>query len=77
MMTSKGGNIMMTTLIERNELKGLLKESLLEVLEERRDVFYDLIVEVFEDMAMVKAIQEGEATPSVPREEIFAILGGG
>lgn len=67
---------MMTTLVERNELKGLLKESLLEILEERRDVFYDLIAEVFEDLAMVKAIQEGANTPSVPREEIFAILQG-
>lgn len=66
----------MTTLAERNELKGLLKESLLEILEERRDLFYDLIAEVFEDMAMVKAIREGEHTPSVPREEIFAILKG-
>lgn len=67
---------MMTTLVERNELKGLLKESLIELLEERREVFYDLIVEVFEDVAMVKAIQEGQNTPSVPRAEIFAILEG-
>lgn len=67
---------MINTVIERNELKGLLKESLLELLEERRDLFYDLIVEVFEDLAMVKAIQEGINTPSVPREDIFAILEG-
>ena len=67
---------MMTTLVERNELKGVLKESLIELLEERRDVFYDLVAEVFEDLAMVKAIQEGTSTPSVPREEIFAILQG-
>ena len=67
---------MITTLIEKNELKGLLKESLLEILEERREVFYDLIMEVFEDLAMGKAIREGENTPSVPREEIFAILEG-
>ncbi|GAK55156.1 hypothetical protein U27_01987 [Candidatus Vecturithrix granuli] len=67
---------MINTVIERNELKGLLKESLLELLEERRDVFYDLIAEVFEDLAMVKAIQEGINTPSVPREDIFAILEG-
>lgn len=32
---------MMTMLVERTELKGLLKESLLEILEERRDVFYE------------------------------------
>jgi len=67
---------MINAVIERNELKGLLKESLLELLEERRDVFYDLIAEVFEDLAMVKAIQEGVNTPSVPREDIFAILEG-
>jgi hypothetical protein len=60
--------------IDEDQLKEVLKKAIVEVLEERRDLFSDLIAEVIEDLALVRAIREGEATESVSRAEIFQVL---
>lgn len=60
--------------IEENRLKELLKTALVEVLEERRDLVSGLVEEAIEDILLVRAIQEGEETPTVHRDEIFSIL---
>lgn len=59
---------------DETRLKTLLKEALIEVLEQRREWFAALIVEVMEEIALVQAIKEGEDTDVVSREEIFALL---
>ena len=56
------------------KLKDLMKTAILEIFEERRDLFQALIAEALEDMAMVKAIDEGKDSEAVSRETIFAIL---
>ena len=66
----------MQTVIDDSKLKQLLKEVLVETLEEKRDVFHDLITEALEDIALVRAIQEGEDTETVGKQEIFNILEG-
>jgi len=66
----------MQTVIDDSKLKQLLKEVLVETLEEKRDVFHDLIAEALEDIALVRAIQEGEDTETVSKQEIFNILEG-
>ncbi|MBL6971662.1 MAG: hypothetical protein ISR63_06005 [Desulfobacterales bacterium] len=66
----------MQTVIDDSKLKQLLKEALIETLEEKRDVFHDLITEALEDIALVRAIQEGEGTETVGKQEIFNILEG-
>ncbi|WP_129676947.1 hypothetical protein [Candidatus Chloroploca sp. Khr17] len=66
---------MSVTLSDETRLKALLKEALVEVLEQRREWFSALMVEALEDSAFVQAIKEGEATEIVSREEIFALLG--
>jgi hypothetical protein len=66
----------MGTVIDDSKLKQLLKKALVEALEEKRDVFYDLITEALEDIALVRAIQEGENTEAVNKQEIFNILEG-
>jgi signal transduction histidine kinase len=66
----------MQTVIDDSKLKKLLKEALVEALEEKRDVFHDLITEALEDIALVRAIQEGENTETVNKQEIFNILEG-
>ncbi|MBC8430414.1 MAG: hypothetical protein H8D96_00695 [Desulfobacterales bacterium] len=66
----------MQTVIDDSKLKQLLKEVLVETLEEKRDVFHDLITEALEDIALVRAIQEGEGTETVGKQEIFNILEG-
>jgi len=66
---------MTVTLSDETRLKALLKEALVEVLEQRREWFSALMAEALEDSAFVQAIKEGEATEIVSREEIFALLG--
>ena len=66
----------MQTLIDDGKLKQLLKEALIEAIEEKRNVFYDLIVDALEDIGMLRAIQEGEHTETVSKQEVFNILEG-
>ncbi|MBD2516307.1 hypothetical protein H6G93_15050 [Nostoc sp. FACHB-973] len=56
------------------KLKELLKTAIVEVLQEQKEVFYDLLAEIIEDIALEKAIKEGENTETVSREAIFQIL---
>ncbi|NMG10387.1 MULTISPECIES: hypothetical protein [Brasilonema] len=60
--------------LDENKLKELLKTAILEVIQERKEVFSDLFAEIIEDIALEKAIKEGENTESVSREAIFKIL---
>jgi superfamily I DNA/RNA helicase len=64
----------MQTLIDDDKLKQLLKEAIIEAIEEKRNLFYDLIVDAVEDIAIVRAIQEGENTETISKQEIFNIL---
>lgn len=66
---------MAVTLSDETRLKALLKEALVEVLEQQREWFSTLMVEALEDIALVQAIKEGETTEVVSRDEIFDLLG--
>jgi len=57
-------------------LKNIFKEALSEVLEDRQDLFAEIVMEALEDFAMVRAIQEGEESEEVSREEIMQLLRG-
>lgn len=65
---------MATTLSDETRLKALLKEALVEVLEQRREWFSTLVAEALEDIALVQAIKQGETTEIVSRDEIFDLL---
>jgi hypothetical protein len=67
--------LMAVTLSDETRLKALLKEALVEVLEQRREWFSTLVAEALEDIALVQAIKEGETTEIVSRDEIFDLLG--
>ncbi|MCI0496638.1 hypothetical protein L0Z72_16670 [candidate division KSB1 bacterium] len=62
--------------INESRLKEILKSALIEVLEERRSLFSELLAEALEDLALIRAIKEGESTASVSRDEVFSILEG-
>lgn len=66
----------MQTLIDDEKLKQLLKEAFIEAIEEKRNIFHDLIVDSVEDIALVRAIQEGENTKSASNKEVFNTLEG-
>lgn len=58
-------------------LKELFKTALLEVLEERKDILRDLIEESLEDIALARAIEQGQRTKEVGRGEVSSLLRGG
>ena len=66
----------MQTDIDESRLKQVFKEALLETLAERKFLFRDLIIEAMEDIALNRAISEGEKTETVSKKEIFNILEG-
>ncbi len=66
----------LTLSIEENRVRELLKELLLELIETRRDVFQDILLEAVEDAGLLEAIKAGESSEPVSRDEIMAILEG-
>lgn len=64
------------TSLDEAQIKELFKQAILEFVQERRDLLYDLFAEVIEDFALANAIKEGESTESVSRAEVFQILEG-
>ena len=66
----------METLIDDRKIKVLFKQAIIEAIEEKKEVVHDLLVEVMEDIAMVRAIQDGEDSGPVSRDDIFQILKG-
>jgi hypothetical protein len=63
--------------INEAQLKEALKSALIEVLEERPDLLRDVLAEAMEDVALARAIQEGEASDPVPRDGVFRVLDSG
>ncbi len=66
----------METLIDDNKIKNLFKQAIIEAIEEKKDVVHDFFIEAMEDMAMVRAIEEGESSDNVSRDDIFDVLDG-
>ena len=62
------------TAAEERRLKVLLKDAVTEVLEERQDILRAALQASLEDMAMLKAIQDGEKSHLVSRRKIFQRL---
>jgi hypothetical protein len=63
--------------VDEGKLKDLLKAAIIEVLEERKDLVRDLLEEALEDIGLVRAIEAGEQTGTVSRDEVFKVLEGG
>ncbi len=59
---------------DKNQLKEVFKQATAELLQERRDLLYDVFIEVLEDVALANAIKDGEETGIVPRKQVFKIL---
>ena len=60
--------------VEERRLKSLLKNAVAEVLQERQDLLRKALKESLEDMAMRKAIQDGEKSRLTTRKKIFRRL---
>ena len=60
--------------IDETKLKELLKVAIIELLQEQKEEFSEFLAESLEDILIKNAIQEGENTETVSREQIFEIL---
>jgi hypothetical protein len=60
--------------VEEMHLKDLLKEAILELVQERRDELEEVFAEVIEDLALARAIEEGESTETVSKAEVLQAL---
>jgi hypothetical protein len=56
--------------------KELIKEVIIELIKEKRDLFYEIILEALEEIALANAIKEGRQNDFVSEDEIFALLEG-
>ena len=59
-----------------DQLKEIIKAALVEVLEERQELLRDAIEQALEDLALARAIEEGNETELITRSEVFGILEG-
>jgi len=64
----------MSISVEREELKGIIKESVSELFEQNRELFAGIIEEVIEDKLFMDAMKTGESSELVSRDAIFAAL---
>ena len=64
----------MQTTVDDEKLKELVKQALIEILEERQDLLSAPLAEIIEDIALARSIQEGEQSETVDRETIFSVL---
>ncbi len=62
------------TVMSEKKLKALLKAAVIEALEERRDLVRDIVDEAIEDLAMVRAIDEGAESGTIDASEVYRIL---
>ena len=67
----------MQTTVDEQQMKELMKAAVTEVLLERRDLLRDALEETLEDIALVRAIAEGQREGGrMSRTEVFDILQG-
>ena len=64
----------MDTGSNKDTLRQMVKEVLQECLEEKKGVLYDVLVEVVEDLALSRAITEGEESELADSEEVRQII---
>jgi len=57
--------------LDEGQIKESVKQALVDLLRERKDLLYELIGEIVKDYALARAIKEGEQTPKVSREKVL------
>ena len=63
-----------STNVEETRIKTLFKEALVEVIEENQELVSSILIDALEDIGLSRAIEEGETSQTVSRDEIFKVL---
>jgi hypothetical protein len=64
----------MELIISDEKTKELLEEIIIDLIKNRRELFYEVIVEALEEVSLANAITEGRENKFVAEAEIFSIL---
>ena len=72
--TAPAPTVTAAPLLDRDGLKALMKEAVVEVLHEQREWIGTLFIEAWEDGNLAAAIDEGMESEIVPVEDIYKIL---
>ncbi len=67
---------MTTFSLDDQHIKDLLKQALLELFQERRELFVDLFDELIEEAGLVNAMRAAENSETVSEEAVMAALRG-
>lgn len=67
---------MTTVSLDEKQFKDLLKQTLIELFEERGELFSTILAEALENIGLANAIHEGRGNDFMSRSEIDAILEG-
>ena len=62
--------------LEETRIKTLFKEALVEVIAENQELVSSIMIDALEDIGLSRAIEEGEKSKTVSRDEIFKVLSG-
>ncbi len=65
---------MLPMLINDEKTKEILTEMMIEIIKNRKDLFYEIVVEAIEEIGLANAIQEGREDNFVSEETIFSLL---
>lgn len=66
----------MELVISDEKTKELLTEVLVEMIQQKREVFYEIVVDALEDVGLANAIIEGRQNNFVGEDKIMSILEG-
>ncbi|MBE9050527.1 hypothetical protein IQ243_08905 [Nostocales cyanobacterium LEGE 11386] len=61
-------------ILNPEQLKEILKSAIVELIRDNREEVSEFLTEIIEDIAMERAIAEGETTDLVSRDSIFQLL---
>lgn len=64
----------MENIIDDAKTKELLTEVLIDLLQNRRELMYEIVLEALEEVGLANAIAEGRQNDFVSEAEIFTIL---
>ena len=62
--------------VNEDKMKELLTDIMINMIQQRRDIFYDMIVEAIEDVGLANAIREGRKNKFVDEQRIMDLLEG-
>ena len=65
---------MPVTVLNEEQTKDLLRRLLVELLQDRRSEFYQLVIEAIEEVALANAIRAGRQNEFVSEDDIRAVL---